>query len=101
MNPSIDRRTLLTLEARGYTDLYLYRLFRVGGAVFYDIGRAWGGPSANTANAQWMSNVGVGLRIFSVRSAFSNVLHLDIAVPLNRDAGVKPVQFLVKTKTSF
>jgi len=96
-----DRRTLLTLEARGYTDLYLYRLFRVGGAVFYDIGRAWGGPSANTANAQWMSNVGVGLRIFSVRSAFSNVLHLDIAVPLNRDAGVKPVQFLVKTKTSF
>jgi len=96
-----DRRVLLTLEARGYTDLYLYRLFRVGGAVFYDVGRAWGGPNANTASAPWLSNVGVGLRIFSVRSAFSNVLHLDIAVPLNRDVGVKSVQFLVKTKTSF
>ncbi len=96
-----DRRALLTLEARGYTDLYLYRLFRVGGAVFYDIGRAWGGVNATTANPPWLSNVGFGLRIFSVRSAFSNVLHLDVAIPLNRDANIKSVQFLVKTKASF
>jgi len=29
------------------------------------------------------------------------VLHLDLAVPLNRVPGIKPVQFLVKTEFAF
>ena len=65
------------------------------------MGRAWGGTNLNTGNPEWMSNVGVGLRIFSVRAAFGNVLHIDIAVPLNREPGIKRLQYLVKTKTSF
>lgn len=96
-----ERRALFTAEVRAYTDPYLFRLFRIGGAAFYDIGRAWGGPDANPVNAGWLSNAGVGLRFFSVRSAFGNVLHVDLAIPLNRDASIKPVQFLVKTRTSF
>ncbi len=39
-----DRRLLLNVEERVYTDWYPFRLIRVGGAVFYDWGRAWGGP---------------------------------------------------------
>jgi hypothetical protein len=39
--------------------------------------------------------------IVSARAAFSNVLHIDIAFPLNATPDVKKVQFLVKTKTSF
>ncbi|HZE92092.1 MAG TPA: hypothetical protein VE029_10375, partial [Rhizobacter sp.] len=74
---------------------------RIGGAVFFDTGRAWGGNNANTVNPGWLSNAGFGLRIVSVRSAFSNVLHVDLAFPLNPTADVKKVQFLVKTKTSF
>ena len=96
-----NRRTLFTLEERLYTDLYWFRLLRVGGAAFFDAGRAWGGSNVNTVNPGWLSNVGFGLRLFSVRSAFNNVLHLDVAFPLNADAGVKKTQLLVKTKTSF
>jgi len=96
-----DRRALFTLEERAYTDLYVFRLFRIGGAVFFDAGRAWGGNNANTVNPGWLSNAGLGLRIVSVRSAFSNVLHMDLAFPLNPTADVKKVQFLVKTKASF
>jgi hypothetical protein len=97
------RRALLTLEERAYTDVYVYRLFRVGGAVYLDSGRAWGGGNAsiNTVQPGWLSSAGVGLRIFSVRAAFSNVLHLDVAFPLDPDRNVKRVQFLVKTKASF
>ena len=95
------RRALFTLEERAYTDLYIWRLFRVGGAAFFDSGRAWGGSNVNTAQPGWLSNAGVGLRIFSVRSAFSNVLHLDVAFPLDPDSNINRVQFLVKTKTSF
>ena len=96
-----ERRALITLEARAFTDPYLFRLFRIGGAAFYDAGRAWGGTNLNPANGGWLSNAGFGLRIFSVRSAFGNVLHADVAFPLNRDPSIKPVQFLLKSKTSF
>ena len=96
-----EHRALLTLEARAFSDIYLWRLFRVGGAAFYDVGRAWGGTSQNATNPGWLGNVGLGLRIFSVRAAFGNVLHADVAVPLNRDPAIKNVQFLLKTKTSF
>ena len=96
-----DRSALFVLEERVYTDLYLLRLFRIGGAMFFDSGRAWGGSSVNTVNPGWLSDAGFGLRIFSVRSAFSNVLHVDVAWPLDPDTSVKKVQFLVKTKTSY
>ena len=95
------RRALLTVEERVFTDLYVWRLFRIGGAAFFDAGRAWGGNNINTLNPGWLSNAGFGLRILSARAAFSNVLHVDVAFPLNTTANMKKVQFLVKTKTSF
>jgi hemolysin activation/secretion protein len=95
------RRALFTVEERFYTDLYIWRLFRIGGAGFYDLGRAWGGDNVNAANPGWLGNVGAGLRIVSARAAFSTVVHLDIAVPLNATADMDKVQFLVTTKGSF
>ena len=70
-------------------------------AFVFDLGRAWGGDVVNTINPGWLSNAGVGLRIVSARAAFSNVLHVDLAFPLNTTPDIKKVQFLVKTKTSF
>ncbi len=96
-----EQRVLFTLEERVYTDWYPFRLFRVGGAVFFDYGRAWGGDIQNTANPGWLSDVGFGLRLLSARSAFGNVLHADVAFPLNADPSIDSVQFLLKTKASF
>ncbi len=95
------RRALFTVEERVFSDIYLWRLFRLGAAAFVDVGRAWGGANPNPVAPGWLSNAGLGLRIASVRSAFGNVLHLDIATPINAPAGIKRVQFLVKTKASF
>ena len=95
-----DRRLLLNVEERVYTDWYPFRLIRVGGAVFYDRGRAWGGPGESPSSARWLSNVGLGLRFLSTRSSFGNVLHVDFAFPLNPDPGVKSFQFLVTSKVS-
>ncbi len=95
-----DRRLLLNVEERVYTDWYPFRLFRVGGAVFYDWGRAWSGPAESPSSARWLSDVGFGLRILSARSSFGNVLHVDFAFPLNRDPNIKSFQFLVQTKLS-
>jgi hypothetical protein len=98
-----SRRVLLTLEERYFSDLYVWRLFRVGGAAFFDAGRAWGdsaAPAPNTNN-DWLANAGVGLRIVNSRAAFSSVLHIDIAWPINAPADIKKTQFLVKSKASF
>ena len=92
---------LFTVEERFYTDLHVWQLFRIGGAAFIDTGRAWSGANANAANPGWLSNMGVGLRIVSARSAFSNVLLIDLAVPLNATCELKKLQFLVKTRASF
>ncbi len=96
-----ERRVLLSLEERAYTDWYPFRLLRVGGAAFFDVGRAWGGLNQNALNPGWLADVGVGLRIALDRAAFANVLHADIAVPLNRTPDIKSVQFLVKTEVTF
>ena len=96
-----ERRALFTIEQRYYTDWYLLRLARVGGAVFFDTGRAWGGVNQNTVNGGWLSDVGAGFRFALDRASFVNVLHVDIAVPLNRAPGVKGVQYLVKTQLTF
>jgi hemolysin activation/secretion protein len=96
-----ERRALFTTEARGYTDWYPFRLFRVGGAVFYDSGRAWKGENQNTVNSGWLRDVGFGLRLLSARSSKGNVLHADFAFPLDRTDDIKSWQFLVTSRVSF
>ena len=96
-----ERRALMSLEQRAYTDWYPFRLLRVGGAVFFDYGRAWGGLNKNLANPGWLADAGAGLRIALDRAAFANVLHVDVAVPLNRTSAIKSIQFLVKTEITF
>lgn len=96
-----DHRVLFNIEQRYYTDWYPLRLFRVGGAIFADVGRAWAGTSENAHNPGWLSDIGVGLRIFSVRSAFGTVWHVDFAFPLNSDENIPSYQFQVVSKTSF
>ena len=96
-----DARVVFNAEYRVYTDWYPVRLFRVGGAVFYDLGRAGGGPNSNTEHTNWISDVGVGLRILNARTAFGNVLHIDLAFPLTYDPTIRRVQYLVQTQTTF
>ena len=96
-----DRRVVLTAEQRFYSDWYPFRLLRLGGALFYDVGRAWGGPFESDANSRWLSDVGFGVRILSARSSSGTTLHLDFAFPLNRDDGVRSYQFSFMSKTGF
>jgi outer membrane translocation and assembly module TamA len=95
------RKVLATIEQRYYTDIYAWRLFRVGAAAFVDVGRAWDSYAPSRARDGWLSDAGVGLRIVNTRTAYGNVIHMDVAMPLNASADIRKVQFLVKTKTSF
>jgi hypothetical protein len=45
--------------------------------------------------------VGIGLRLEVTRSGLGNVIHLDVAFPLDGDPTISRVQYLVTTKQSF
>jgi hypothetical protein len=48
-----------------------------------------------------LRDLGVGLRLGNSRSALGNVLHIDLAFPLDGDPSIKSVQLLVETKEKF
>jgi hypothetical protein len=95
-----DRRFLVTLEQRFYTNWELFKLVHVGAAVFFDVGRAWyvSGPEAGKDRGL-LRDVGFGLRLGSSRSSQGRVVHLDVAFPLDGDS--RDVQWLVTSKTTF
>ena len=96
-----EGRWLLTAEQRIYTNWYPFRLFNVGGAVFADVGRTWGPNPGGTPSQGVLKDVGFGLRLGNSRSALGNVLHVDIAFPLDGGSDIQKVQFLVSTQRSF
>lgn len=97
-----DRRALWTLERRYFPDWHPFKLFRVGGVVFTDVGRAWfingrnNGPDGGV-----LKDVGLGLRLASTRVEVQRMLHLDFAFPLDGDDSIDDLQVLLRGRTRF
>jgi outer membrane protein assembly factor BamA len=92
---------LLTLEERYYTNWYPFRLFHVAGAAFFDMGRTWGTDVTGATSNGLLKDVGIGLRLGSSRAAFGNVIHVDLAFPLDGGNDIDSVQFVVETEAHF
>jgi hypothetical protein len=92
---------LFTVQERWFSNWYPLRLFRVGAAVFFDMGRTWGRPPLAQASLGLLEDAGFGLRLGNARTAFGNVIHIDFAFPINGGAGIKHMQFLVQTEKQF
>ena len=93
-------RALSTIEERIYTDWTIWRLFDVGGAVFFDAGRTFGANPVDTPQLGWLRDWGIGLRLGNNRSSLGNVIHIDVAMPLDGE-NIKEVQFLVGAFATF
>ncbi|MFT4853513.1 MAG: hypothetical protein ACI81O_001015 [Cyclobacteriaceae bacterium] len=98
-----DRSVVLSVEERVYSNLHLFNLVRVGAAVFADIGRAWEPGIDDGIVDDYLSNVGIGLRLGSSKSASSRVAHIDIAIPISNrdDPDVGDFQISIEVKESF
>lgn len=103
-----DRSWAMTLEQRYYSGAYPFGLFRVGYAIFADVGQAWFHDSA----PEWvphrrgdhfglLGDVGLGLRLESVRTRRDRVLHLDLSKPLVEGPDVDGWEFTATAKTTF
>jgi outer membrane protein assembly factor BamA len=96
-----DSKMLLTLEQRYFTDWYPFRLFRIGGAVFADVGRVWGENPLGSEPFDWLSDIGFGLRFALTRGSAGKIVHLDLAFPLGGDNSIDTVQILLESKRRF
>lgn len=96
-----EARALLSVEQRYFTDWYPFRLFHVGGAAFIDAGRTWGESPVSTPSRGLLKDVGFGLRFGSSRSGLGNIIHVDLAFPLDGDSSIDDVQLLIETKERF
>jgi outer membrane protein assembly factor BamA len=96
-----DERAQATVEERLYTNWYLFRLLHVGGAAFFDMGRTWGSTAVPTPQLGLLKDVGVGLRLGNARSAFGNIIHIDLATPLDAKGSISRLQFLVSTQQTY
>lgn len=92
---------LFTLEERWFSNWYPLRLFRVGAAVFFDMGRTWGRAPLAAPSLGLLKDAGFGLRFGNARTGFGNVIHVDLAFPFDGDPSIKRVQFLVTTEKDF
>ncbi|NKB32231.1 MAG: BamA/TamA family outer membrane protein [Pseudomonadales bacterium] len=98
-----DRSILLTLEERLYTDIHLWNLIRVGGAVFVDVGRAWESGIDSGMEDDLLADIGFGLRLASSKAATGRIAHIDFAFPISNrnDPDVDSVQVAFTIKGSF
>jgi len=96
-----DSKFLFTVEQRYFWDWYPFRLFRVGGAIFADVGRTWGDNPVGSDSAGWLRDVGFGFRFAPTRTGARKILHLDIAFPLDGDDSIDSVQILLESKSTF
>jgi hypothetical protein len=96
-----DQRALFTVEQRYFTSWQPFRLFYVGGAAFFDVGRAWGTNPFATDNLGWLKDVGFGARFAGTRAGNGTVVHVDLAFPLDGDSSIDNVQLVIETKRGF
>ena len=96
-----ERSAILNVEQRFFTDWYPWRLFRVGYAVFVDAGRVSGRDPRANPSLGTLYDVGMGLRLSSPRSSGRNVVHIDLAFPLNPAPTIDKSQLVVETRNSF
>jgi len=98
-----DRRFLVTLEQRFFSDREYFHLVHFGAAVFFDAGRAWYDKIPERyffpTERPILKDIGLGLRIGSSRSSKASMVHLDLAFPLDGD--FNRVQWLVSSSDSF
>jgi len=95
-------RALVTVEERVYTPWSLWHLLDIGGAAFFDTGRTWGPNLVDEPQLGWLSDAGIGLRLGNNRSSLGNVIHVDLATPLNSgNPNLHGLQLLVSTQATY
>jgi len=96
-----DRRWLMSIERRHFTDWHPFNVLRIGGAAYLDAGRTWDSEQLLAQPDDTLVNAGLGLRLSSSKFRVDRVLHLDYAVPLTAREGIDSYQIILSGRVEF
>lgn len=97
-----DNQWILTAELRNYPNINLYQLAELGWVAFVDVGRASGGQLAKYNEVDGaIGAVGIGARIYSSRSSYGNVVHIDFSMPFSNSEHVDGWEWRFEVKRHF
>ncbi len=96
-----DNQWLVTAEIRHYPNLNLYQIANLGWAIFTDYGQASGGLDENNETSQPIGSFGIGARVYSSRSSYGHVAHIDFSVPLSSGEHVDSWEWRFQVKNHF
>ena len=96
-----DNQWLLSAEIRNYPNINLYQLAELGWAVFTDVGQAFDGQDDNNETKGVIGSIGIGARIFSSKSSYGNVAHVDITFPFTSGQDVNSWEWRFQVKSHF
>ncbi|MET0356868.1 MAG: BamA/TamA family outer membrane protein [Cellvibrio sp.] len=88
-----NKRYVVSIERRYFSDVHIFNLMRVGGVIFVDAGKAWG--LRHEPDNPVLSNVGIGLRLSSTKIRIGNIVHVDVAVPTAAKQGLSKYQLTI------
>lgn len=92
-----DNVWLTTLEQRFFYNWYPLHSFQFATALFVDTGSAW----SSGMSKELFTNVGIGFRLVSTRSAGGKVIHFDLAFPTSSNTDLDSIQFQITAKKTF
>ena len=96
-----DNQWLFTTEIRNYPNINLYQLAELGWAAFVDVGQAFGGPDENNEVSSPIGSIGIGARIYSSRSSYGNVAHIDLSLPFTSGIEVNSWEWRFQVRNRF
>ncbi|MCE9680242.1 hypothetical protein LZP69_13845 [Shewanella sp. AS1] len=96
-----NNQWLVSAELRHYPNINLYQLAELGWALFTDYGQASGGPDENNETKDPIGSFGVGARLFSSRSSYGSVAHIDFSVPFTAGDHVNSWEWRFQIKSHF
>lgn len=96
-----DNQWVFTAELRNYPNVNLYQLADLGWALFTDVGQAFGGPDEFNEVNDPIGSIGIGARIYSSKSSYGNIAHIDIAKPFTNGQDVNSWEFRFQIKDHF
>ena len=92
---------VFTAELRNYPNINLYQLADLGWALFSVVGQAFGGTDEFNETNNPIGSIGIGALIYSSKSSYGNIAHIDIAKPFTSGQDVNNWEFRFQIKDHF
>ena len=79
-----ERRLLLNLEHRHIFDAHYLNIARFAGVLFFDMGQTSNPSNSIATDSELLTSAGIGLRMSSSKTNIGNIIHIDLAYPLQQ-----------------